>query len=206
MQQRVRLLAWSLSLVVSAIALLAWGNFIRWQLDSSYRLFPLFGLMAYSLMWSHYMAAAVKLHLNLDKEVLRKYFSYTSGAVLGFILLHPGLLAWQLWRDGLGLPPKSYLDNYVAPSLKWAAILGMIGLIIFLSFELHRWWGERKWWRFIQYASDAGMVLIFIHVLKLGSLMTGWFKYVWYFYGTTYAVALLYMYVFNAKASKEGIV
>jgi hypothetical protein len=202
-ERRVKTAAWSLSLVVALIAVFAWGNFVHWRFNSNYRWFPMFGLLAYSIMWSHYMAVAMRLHFRLEKSVMKKYFALTSGAVLMFILLHPGLLVWQLWRDGYGLPPESYLENYIAPGLKVVGLFGSISLVIFLIFELHRVFGERKWWRFVQYGSDAAMVLIFIHALRLGSLMNTWFRYVWYFYGASYVFGLLYIYIQNSKVNKE---
>lgn len=199
MERHVKTIAWSLSVIVTAIATYAWGDFINWRFNSSYRLFPLFGLLAFSIMWSHYIAVALRIRYKPEKGNLKKYFSYTSKAVLVFILLHPGLLIWQLWRDGLGLPPKSFLENYVNPSMKGAVILGTISFFVFLSFELHRVYGRRSWWKYVQYGSDVAMVMVFIHGLRLGSLMNGWFRYVWYFYGITYLTALLYTYIQKAK-------
>ncbi|MGC1176469.1 MAG: hypothetical protein WA843_00200, partial [Candidatus Saccharimonadales bacterium] len=51
-------IAWLLSLTVAIVALVAWGRDYNWHFLplNSYQLFPLFGLLAYSLMWSHYMA------------------------------------------------------------------------------------------------------------------------------------------------------
>lgn len=115
--------------------------------------------------------------------------------VLVAILLHPGLLIWQLWRDGFGLPPGSYLRNYVAPNMAWVALLGTISLLVFLSYELRRIFATKRWWRFVQYASDIAMLAVFYHGLRLGSnLQRGWFKWLWLAYGLTLALALIYIY------------
>jgi len=168
--KKLSLGAYTLTALVILLALLAWGQGQKWQLDdlSNYALFPLLGLIAFSVMWSHYMIAAAKKGLRVEDKVTKRYFESTSFIVLFAILLHPGLLIVQLWRDGYGAPPQSYLENYVASGLKGAVLLGMIGFTIFLAFELHRWFKDRKWWRFVQYASDVGMLLIFIHGLRLG--------------------------------------
>lgn len=201
--KRVQYFAWGLSLAVVIIAIVAWGTGYSWSVSSTYQLFPLFGLLAFSLMWGHYIMLALRQHLKLSQEVLADYFRLTGLVVLGALLLHPGLLAWQLWNDGLGLPPGSYY-SYVSPSLKIAVISGIIGLFIFLAFELHRKYGERPWFRFISYASDIGMILIFIHAIRLGSnLQEGWFRYVWYFYGLTLLVALIYIRLIAPRQQKS---
>ncbi len=200
MQDKARKLqggAWGLSTLAGIVAIVAWGAGIRWNIGrlSAYQIFPVFGLMAFSLMWAHYITAAVRAYLKLPKEALKSYFEITSLFVLLCLIVHPGLLIFQLWHDGFGLPPFSYLNNYVAKKNTVAALLGSIGLVIFLAFELHRWFSEKSWWKYVQYASDIGMGLIFIHALKLGrQLQPGWFRVVWWIYGISLLGALVYIY------------
>lgn len=194
--RHLNLAAWSLSAAVVILAFIAWGQGVAWHLVgiSTYRLFPLFGLMAFSLMWSHYLASAWRTYSNAPKASLHVYFESTSLIVLVFILLHPALLIWQLWRDGFGLPPESY-KAYVAPAVVWVVLLGTISWFVFLAYELHRKYGAKEWWRYVQYASDAAMFTIFYHSLRLGSnLQHGWFREVWIFYGLTLAAAMVYQY------------
>lgn len=195
-RQYVQVLAWLISLTATVIAVAAWGQGNHWQLASlsTYQLFPLFGLLAFSLMWSHYIAAALRHLFKIERAALKTYFEVTSLAVLAAILLHPGLLAWQLWRDGLGLPPGSEL-RYVTPDYKAYIIIAMVSLLVFLTYEFRRAFHNRPWWRFVQYASDGAMILILLHSLKLGSqLQTGWLKPIWYFYGATFLCAISYSY------------
>ncbi len=192
----VQVFAWSLSVLVAILAFVAWGQGILWQFSGlgSYQLFPLFGLLAFSLMWSHYIASVARQHFKVDKEALRTYFEVTSFAVLCAILVHPGLLAWQLWRDGVGLPPGSEL-LYVDPKHKIFILFGMTALLIFLAYEFRRVFHDKSWWKYVQYLSDVAMVLIFLHSLKLGSqLQTGWLVPIWYFYGVTLFICLGYIY------------
>lgn len=194
---QLQIVAWTASVVVSALAITVWGGSVRWHLAhiSSYQLFPVFGLLAFSLMWSHYLAASVRLYFKQPKSVLKQYFDITSWLVLFLIIMHPGLLSWQLWRDGLGLPPGSYLNNFVAPKFRWAALLGMVSLLLFLSYELRHWFKDRSWWHWIEHATNLAMILIFIHGLRLGhNLLRGWFRGVWMFYGVTLIFFLGYMY------------
>jgi hypothetical protein len=203
-EKQLKVMAWGLSSTVALVAFVAWGQLYDWQLGdlSSYQLFPLFGLLAFSIMWSHYIAAALRLYFKIEKKVLGQYFEVTSMVVLAAIILHPGLLVWQLWRDGMGLPPGSTW-SFVGPSLKWFVTLGMVSLGIFLAYEFRRWFAKRSWWRLVQYASDLAMAFVFIHSLKLGSnLQDGWFQMVWYFYGATFVVAIVYIYYQKLKAPR----
>lgn len=203
-ERKVLVFAWGLSVTVTLIAFIAWGDMYSWKLSNLtlYQIFPLLGLLAFSLMWAHYIASVVRQHFGVDKAVLRSYFEITSSVVLAAILLHPSLLALQLWIDGKGLPPFSEI-NYVVSSARWAIFFGFTALTVFLSYEFRRWYGTKPWWKFVEYASDAAMILIFFHALKLGgTLMTGWFRTVWYFYGVTLLGALIYIYLQKYKRAK----
>ena len=190
--------AWAISVLSVLIAFIAWGDTLSWRLNSlgtsTYTIFPLFGLVAFSLMWSHYIVAAARKYANYPSEVTKQYFNITSLLVLIAIFLHPGLLIWQLWRDGMGLPPQSYL-NFVDPARKAFVVLGSVSLLVFIAYEFRRKFNKKTWWKFVQYASDGAMIAIFIHGLKLGgNLQAGWYKYVWYFYGLSLVASLLYLY------------
>ncbi len=208
-QARARYLqigAWSLSLLVSVLAFMAWGQSNAWQLKgiSTYLLFPVFGLLAFSLMWAHYPASLIRQKFNLPKSVLHNYFEATGFAVLLFICLHPGLLIYQRFRDGFGLPPRSY-ESYVRPGLGWVTLVGTTSLFIFLAYELRRWYGQKPWWRYMQLATDVAMLGIFYHSLRLGTqLMSGWFKAVWWFYGITLVAILIYTYSNKYKAHQKS--
>lgn len=194
-------LAWGTTLGAVLVVFVAWGQYLGWNMDalSVYTLFPLFGLTAFSIMWSHYIVAAKRKYLGFPKEVTKDYFEKTSWAALVAFTLHPGLLIWQLWRDGMGLPPNSYL-TYVGPALKGAVALGSISLLIFLAYEFHRKFGKKSWWKYVQYLSDVAMFAIFYHGLKLGgNLQSGWFRYVWYFYGLSLVISIIYIYFGKQK-------
>ena len=189
--------AWSLGALVVVVAFMAWAESIRWRVFrvDSYQLFPLFGLLAFSVMWSHYIVSAVRQYLDIAKAELKNYIEITSFLVLAALFLHPGLLVWQLWRDGFGLPPGSYLQNYVSPMLRWAALLGTVSLFIFFAYELRRRYSERQWWSYVRVATDLAMIAVFVHGLKLGrNLQSGWLESVWYVYGVTLLAAMAYTY------------
>lgn len=189
-------IAWSLSLGSCAVGLFAWGHDYAWHIlpVNSYVLFPLLGLLAFSLMWSHYVAGMVRELLGLDKGVLSRYFKSTSLAVLVLICAHPSLLIYQRFRDGFGLPPGSY-ESYVAPGLGWVTLLGTASLCVFLAFEFYRIYGKRSWWHYVADASDFAMVAILYHALRLGTqLRHGWFRFVWLLYAITFGIVLIRKY------------
>lgn len=188
--------SWSLSTIVALLAVIAWGNSLQWHASSisAYSFFPLLGLVGFSVMWSHYVAGFLQETLGSDEQALKTYFRYTSYVVLLAILLHPGILIYQRFRDGYGLPPGSY-DNYFGPSLKWVVMLGSVSLLAFLAFELHRFFGQKSWWKYVLSAGDLAMVAIFYHGLRLGDqLQSGWLRYVWIFYGLVLIAILLRKY------------
>lgn len=192
-----QIFAWGLSSVVVVIAVVAWGSHISWHLSTlnSYQVFPLLGLLAFSIMWSHYVAYLLRRLLGLKPQALSQYFKITSFAVLALICLHPGLLIYQLFRDGSGLPPGSY-EHYVAPGLAWVTLLGTASLLVFLAYELRRKFGKKPWWQYVQILNDVAMLAIVYHALRLGrDVQAGWFHGMWLFYGSVLVLVMGYNYL-----------
>lgn len=184
-----------LTALACTLALFVWGASNEWHLAhlSLYQIFPVLGLLAFSIMWSQYMIEAAK-NLKPSLPDIRTFFTRTSWAVLVLILLHPGLLIFQRFRDGYGLPPGSY-TSYVAPMQKWIVLLGSMSLMIFIAFEFKKFFEKHHVWHIVQILNDIAIVAIFYHGLRLGTqLQQGWFQYVWYFYGLTLLLALGYKY------------
>jgi len=199
---------WGTSLLAVALSVIIWGQGLDWNFSrlTAYRWFPLFGLTAFGLMWSHYITAALRLWSDLDKSVTKDFFDSTSMIVLVLILMHPGLLIFQLWSDGFGLPPNSYFENYVAPSLKWTAFLGTLSLIVFLAYELRHWFQSKPWWKYLQYASDAAMLAIVVHGFRLGThLQTGWFRAVWVLYALTLVASMVVIHLNKLNNKGESL-
>lgn len=189
---------WVLTSAVSVLALYVWGSSLEWQFSglSVYQLFPVLGLLAFSIMWSHYMAGAMKKTF-LEGADLQRYFDWTGYVVLVAIVLHPGLLAYQRFRDGFGLPPGSE-TGYVGQGMAWIVVLGMVSLLVFLAFELHRWYKDRSWWKYVVAAGDLAMIAIFYHGLELGTQThIRWFRDVWWFYGVTLIAEIIFKYIYQ---------
>ncbi|HVX23894.1 MAG TPA: hypothetical protein VG992_00930 [Candidatus Saccharimonadales bacterium] len=201
-----QLAPWLVSFVVVVLAVLVWGQQNLWHVwpINTYRFFPVLGLMAFSVMWSQYATGWLGRQFNWPSTELSRYFSVTGWVVLVLICLHPGLLIYQRFRDGAGLPPHSY-ESYVRPGLGWLTLLGSTCLLIFLAYELRRVYADRPWWRYITYLVDAAMLGIFYHGLELGDqLQRGWYRYVWWFYGLTlvYFLAINYYHKYQQRTVK----
>lgn len=190
--------AWLLSLTVVVLAFIAWGQGFSWQFDrlSIYSVFPIFGLTAFSLIWSMYVVAFFKRHFKAEGS-LELYYKLIPVVIFAAILIHPGLLWWQLWRDGFGLPPESYLQHYIAPSLKWAVMIGTTAWFVFVIYEFRYKFRDRSWWKYVEYAADAVFVSLFFHALALGHQIHHgtWFRYLWFFYGIVLVIILIDLYV-----------
>ena len=188
-----RIIEWLLGLVVIVSSLAVW--LVEREPDFAsltiYEIFPPLGLLAFGLMWTHFVMGALRRYAGVEKGGGGMYMALSMGVVLSLIILHPLLLWIGLYSDGYGLPPGSHIAAYQSQLLYVG--LGTIGLVIFLSYELKRFFGEKGWWKYIEWIQIVGMVAIFVHAIGLGSeLRLDWFMAVWVLYGITLAVAVGY--------------
>lgn len=186
-------IAWCLGTAVVAIAVIAWGSAFGWDFGNldAYGLFPLFGLLAFSLMWTHYIILALRVYADAPKVEL--YTSLTQWLVLFCLLVHPGILLFTLYQEGFGLPPGSY-KAYVGESMVGFVLLGTVAWCAFMAYELKRVIAIGPWWKYVLAASAIAMLLILIHSLNLGThLQSGWLQTVWYVYGATLLLSYAYL-------------
>jgi len=204
-ERKLQLATWIGTGALVALAVLRWTQVRLTDGElGSYELFPLFGLLAFIFMWTHFVSGAVRRLVGAAPGTLRTFFSVTSWLVLAFILLHPGIFVFALWADGLGLPPASYLSVYVDLGARIALLFGSFGLVAFLAYELRRRYKKATWWRFVEYANVAAMFAIFFHALTLGGeVASGWFRVVWIVYGITLVAAIGYNYYYSHKKKEE---
>lgn len=182
---------WGVTVVSILAAIVVWWPATKNL--TTYSLFPLFGLLAFSLMWTHYIGGALQRYFALPDGTLTTHFRLTSYAVLFCILVHPFLLEFQLYLDGFGLPPQSLFAVYPSILERVAILAGVVALVCFLAFELHRLYKNKSWWKYVEWANIAAMVLILWHGFTLGSeLRSPWFQVVWLTYGVTFALAVTY--------------
>lgn len=199
--------AFALTAASVLLAVIAWRQFNPGPLNelSPYAIFPLFGLTAFSLLWCMYTVNATTKYLEVKDAGLDIYYRVTGYAFLAVVLTHPALLISSLWSDGFGLPPGSY-TAYLGDKLAWVALLGSGSLLVFLSYELHRWFRQKTWWKWIMYANDIAVLVIFYHGLRIGGeLQSGWFRYIWFFYGVMLVIYLIYLRIYlPLTAQKTG--
>lgn len=198
-QRNFTFVEWGVGLGVSLLSILAWAIATNSKYNlSTLDIFPVLGLVAFGLMWSHYMLGAIRRWSAYERKKNDSYWVISAGLVLCLIILHPVLLNAALIEGGLGLPIGSYFAAY-GPTDGWFVVLGTSALIVFLLFELRRWFGKKQWWKWIEYAQIIAMVAIFIHGTKLGTNTTsGWYEIVWW----GLALTLIFAWVYNWKYDK----
>lgn len=201
----LRLISWSLGLLVLGLATKVW---VSERLDGGfltvYDIFPLLGISAFSLMWTHYVLGSLRRFLHVNVKDRGAYYKVSSVIVLFLILLHPGLLVAGLYRDGFGLPPVSYLTVYSENYMQTAIGMGTISLIIFLLFELKSRLKNKNWWKYIEFAQLIAMSFIFYHGLTLGGeLSVGWYRMVWFFYGITFIAAVMINHWYDRSTNRR---
>ena len=163
-----------------------------------YDIFPPLGIIAFGLMWTHFVMGALRRYAGEEHRNKTAFMPISMGLVLALIILHPGLLWIALYIDGYGLPPQSHISAY-STQVGFLA-LGTIALLVFLSYELKRFFGDKKWWNYVERAQIVGMVAIFIHALGLGNeLKIDWFFIVWVMYGITLVLSFVYSLQFDSK-------
>ena len=187
-----------LASMVLGVGAVAWLQGLRGEIGI-YKLFPLLGILAWLLMWTHYVGGSLKRYLGLanDRSVMQHYAAVTGYIVLCLILLHPGLLYIGLFRDGLGLPPYSAFEAYQTIGMRVGVVLGSVGLMVVLLFELGRWFRHKGWWRYIEWANIAAMGIIFMHGLLIGGGITGWFRIVWIALGVILVATIAYNWYYD---------
>lgn len=204
-RKNVSVIEWSLGIFAIALPAVAWLS--RPQPDelTLYDIFPPLGLAAFGLMWVHFVMGALKRYAGAGREGKDLFKTVSMGLVLALILLHPGLFWLALYLDGFGLPPQSYMEAY-ATQLGFLT-LGTIGLVIFLAYELKRFFGDRGWWKYVEGVQIVGMAAIFVHAVGLGNeLAIDWVLMVWIFYGLTLGVAVTYSrLIYNDRGGNDGI-
>lgn len=182
-----RYITWLLFILVIIVPLLGWLQLYQWQPVFTPRsIFPLLGIWAWSIMWTHYIVGAIELRYP-GTIAKNKYGQISAWFVLGLLLLHPGLLGYVQQQE-LGLVGNEGFVAYVGASSEIFVTYGIIALLIFLSYEIfmrirHH---ERiqKYWGFVSVSQMIAMVLIFVHGLGVGqSLQIPWIRGYWIFLG-----------------------
>lgn len=197
---------WILGIGVMFAGLLAWfqnmGNLFN--IVSLYQVFPILGVWAWSLMWTHFVIGEIR-RLKPALPGNRLYHLISTNLVLLLLFLHPGILAFEQFRQGKGFPPTSYLA-YAGEAGAWLITLGVIGLTFFLFYELIIRFKEservKKLWWLVNITQTVAMISIFTHGLELGGdLHGGWFRTYWIWLGLLLIPCLLHTHWSDLKGS-----
>lgn len=169
-----------------------WVNIsnISWSFNpiSIFNLSPLFGLLAFTLLWLHAVSGVfeswLRKYINFDR-----YVQITSGIIFISLILHPLFL----------LIPANFNFSQIFTYGKiyiWLAIIGWFLLITYdIGKILRKYNFFSKNWNKILLVSTIGFLLIFFHSLGIGDdLQTGPLRIIWIFYGITAIFATIYTY------------
>jgi hypothetical protein len=163
----------------------------RWVFDSTFfvNLFPLFGVLAFVLLWLHAISGAfepwLRRYIDFDQFVQN-----TSLVIFISIILHPLLLLIPLGFNFAAV--FSFGPVYI-----WLAIIGWFLLI---SYDVGKILKKKytffvRNWNKILLISNIGFILTFFHSLGVGdNLQAGPLRIVWIFYGVTASLAIIYTY------------
>jgi hypothetical protein len=152
-------------------------------------LFPIFGLLAFTLLWLHAISGVFEEWLR-ERFNFDSFVHWTATTILVSMLLHPLLLLILARFDILAI----YFSNPLPISL------GIIGLVLLLTYDIGKLL-RRKYdvftrnWRRILVISNIGFILTFFHSIQIGSLVqSGFMRWLWIFYGVTAILAITYTY------------
>jgi hypothetical protein len=162
-------------------------------------LFPIFGLLAFTLLWLHAMSGVFEEWLR-ERFNFDAFVHWTALIILVSMLLHVFMLLTLIKFD----LPSLFEHSPVAMTL------GLIGFILLLTYDIGKLFKKREFfsrnWNSILIISTIGFILIFFHSLMIGSdLQSGWLRWLWIFYGVTAILATIYTYGIKRYLKKKEI-
>ncbi len=167
----------SLNITVLALAITAWSQ-QNTKLPLELSISILLAIIAYGLMWVHYVSDWLK-HRYWPKQSTGWQYGVSRWIVLIAILVHPILINAYLFQNNFGFPPGSY-QKYFGTSALFFILLGIVSLAAFLAFEGKKWLEHKPIWQWIMHANNAAMLAIVIHGYKLGPITdSAWYFWVW---------------------------
>jgi hypothetical protein len=172
---------------------------LEWSVDTFLgNLFPLLGLLAFTMLWLHIVGAGLEgwLRKHVDFEA---FVERTSYLIFILMLLHP-ILALVTYD----------FDIYVLGGEYgvWFVRLGVVGLALLLVYDVGRALRNKAFfirhWQKVLIVSTIGFFVIFYHSLSIGSdLQSGFLRILWIFYGVSAALSFIYAYFI--KGYKGGV-
>ena len=189
----------TLFLLILSLPIYIWGESFSWNFEffSLYLLFPLLGMLAFSIMWTQVVVGKFKNHFNKIFST-HKFFVRTGLTVLILFLSHPIVAAIAQWNSSKLLPIES-LFSLVGSSQKVFITFAVIAFVSFVMYEfvlrMSRFKIVQRITPFVEFFSSIGVILVWVHSINIGShLQTGSLRIIWWFYGITTILIILHTY------------
>lgn len=183
-----------LNIGTTIAALVAWLAAMSDRPMTTIAFAGLLGLIAFSLMWVHFVSDAIR-DTWLPEESAGAQYRITRQIILAAIILHPSLIVLYLYQNHYGLPPGSY-ESYLGDTKIPFVFLGILALTVFLAFECKKWLVRHNLWRYVLHANFIAMFAILIHGFRLGNVMEStWYFILWCIYGATFTAVAIWWYV-----------
>ncbi len=170
-----------LLVVVLLLPLYFWGDSFAWDFSiiSGHVLFPLLGMLAFSLMWLQVVVSTFPKAFNIN---LDRFWAVSGLWVLILFVAHPVVAVFA--------NKSTNIFSFVADAQQVYIWLAVIAFIVFVLFEIVMRLGKKPFAArarpYIEKASYVGVILIWVHSLNIGSHTGfGFLNYVWWFYGIT---------------------
>lgn len=185
-----KLWPWISGAIVVIAAFAVWVPSLAATKLSIYSLFPLFGLLAWSLMWTHYVNGVMVVRYGLERS---KLYKTVSEVIVFFCLwLHPGLLLYQLWVDTSSLVQYVGKTNLIFFIGAFAAWFAFLSYDILVRFKNRPFW--KKNWIWVSVVQAGAMGVIYLHAIKFGRhIQVEWFKIYWAFLGLVLVPCMAYL-------------
>lgn len=179
----IRHLSWTVSAVILTPFIVTYFWTGLFSASFFYAIFPLFGLMAWSLLGAQYFVGTIRHFAPSSVSNDTLFMRMSSIVILVALLLHPLILIAQRYTDTATLPPASIV-SYVGDARMYLIWIALTALIFFLLFDVLKPYRQRLRklgiWRYVSLVQVIAMLLIFIHGLLLGSLFAdGWMRLWW---------------------------
>ncbi|OGL31244.1 hypothetical protein A3F37_02650 [Candidatus Saccharibacteria bacterium RIFCSPHIGHO2_12_FULL_41_12] len=150
------------------------------------------GLTAYSLMWAHYFNGFIR-GVFFPESNTKTLYKITKYFVFFAIIAHPLGVSYVVTSSGFGIPPMSYIRYFGLGNFLYVA-LGMVSLLIFLSFDLKSKL-NKKYQIIVEHLSNFAMLMITFHALLLGYvLQDNRYRIFFYFLAITLTLMMARLY------------
>ncbi len=181
---------WVSGIIVLIATFAVWVPSLAVSKLTIYSLFPLFGLLAWSLMWTHYVNGALAVRYGMERS--RLYKTVSEIIVFFCLWLHPGLLIYQLSVDNSTIIEYVGQRNAVFILGAFAAWLAFLSYDILVRFKNRPFW--KKNWIWVSVTQALAMGIIYLHAIKFGRhIQVSWFKVYWAVLGLVLIPCMLYL-------------